>query len=247
MANNRIACAMYGQPRYLKDGYLCLSKSFSQYDFNVDFFCHSYQYNVNSSYDSSPWSDACKKNVLKDTYNEISNLYNPVKLQVENPYDGDVSEVQNSLIGSETFAYDKLLFGNIKNILSQFYSRSKLCQLIRDHISAYDFIVTCRYDFRQTLGKKILNEINLEKIYTNDSFGYLNDNLLIMNSENFTKITNVYENLPNIINNESLKQKSHEKNQRFIVNAEDLLCINILYYHEDFNVIYGTSEIPNFY
>ena len=247
MANKRIACALYGQPRYLKEGHSYLSKSFSQYDFEVDFFCHSYQYGVNSSYDSSPWSNPPTAGVVENTYDEISNLYNPVQLEIETPYDGDVGWVQNSLIGSETHIHDKSLFGNIKNILSQFYSRSKLCQLVSNHNSVYDFIVTCRYDFRQMLGSRILNQINPEKIYTNNGWGVINDNLLIMNTENFLKITNVYENLPNIINNESLKQKTHENGQQFVVNAEDLLCINTLYYHEDFNVIHGTQEIPNFH
>lgn len=240
----RIACALYGQPRFVDEGHRCIKNMLTLKNFKVDYYCHSYQ--GTKKYDSSPWSDGDKSKVLFNTKQHLIKLYNPIKIIVNSPYNKDDGWIQNSLIGKCTHelgivnGYNIYESDNIPNILSQLYSRAVLAKMIRESEIDYDFIVTTRYDFRVPFDTSFFNKIDNTKIYTNNGFGIINDNFLIMGKQNFIKITNIYGNLRNIINNENLKNQNENY---FSFLLENLFILNILYYHKNFKNLVRTNKI----
>lgn len=247
----RIACALYGQPRFVNEGHRCITKMLTLENFEVDYYCHSYQ--GSKKYDSSPWSDGDESKVLLNTKQHLNKLYNPIKIIVTSPYNKDDGWIQNSLIGKSTYNLDKQTdgevndFENIPNILSQIYSRAIVAKMIRESEIDYDFIVTTRYDFRVPFDTSFFNKIDNTKIYTNNGFGLINDNFLIMGKQNFVKVTNIYGNLKNIINNKKLKKiaEIYGINYEFVI--EDLIALNILYHNKTLDNLVRTSKIGDIF
>tara|TARA_A100001037_G_scaffold244817_1_gene225823 strand:+ start:19654 stop:20418 length:765 start_codon:yes stop_codon:yes gene_type:complete len=253
MSNKKkIACALYGQPRFLEQGHANLTKSVAECDFDIDFYCHSYEYGTDfEKYEHSPWRKGDGKNaeIVRDVHTKISKLYNPIKLEVDAPFDGDLDDVKYSIIGKTTKKFNKRIYYNIKNCMSQFYSRSRLCKIVEEQNLDYEFIITCRYDFRKRIDCDFLHQLDDSKIYTSScrpETSKINDNLLIMNAENFLKITNVYQNISDIMNNKLLRDKTLLNNVPFILSAEEILIINILYHYDDLGRLISTPKIPNY-
>ena len=242
----RIACALYGQPRFVNEGYSCIKKMLTLENFEVDYYCHSYQ--GLQEYDSSPWSDGNSSSVLLNTKQNLTKLYNPVEIKVNRPFDKDLTWIYDSLIGKQTRNYQKehneAVYNNISNIASQLYSRASVGKLVHESQIDYDFVVTTRYDFRVPFDTSFFDRVDNTKIYTNNSCGHINDNFLIMGQSDFLKIMNIYSHLPRIINNKKLavKLKSHDID--FIFNIENLISISILYHHGDFGKLVRTSLLP---
>lgn len=230
----KIAYCLYGQPRKLYEGYQNISTFTKKY--NVDFYYHTWYDESIEYYDASPWRNISQKElkVKKDTIKHINNLYKPVAYLYDKPISFDISK----------YNYEK----NFENILSQLYSRNKVRNLLKNSGINYDLVIMSRFDFLRNIGID-LNNIDINKTYVSNLHyprKILPDNFFVMNYENFIKMFDIYEKLSEIIDNDDVKIKMKEYDEKCILNLEEIILMKYIYeFNNVENVVY-TNLIPNF-
>ena len=71
-------------------------------------------------------------------------------------------------------------------------------------------------------------------------------NFYISNVDIFLNFFNIYDNIDVIKNNESMFNEMIFFKELFIINVEELITANYLYYYKNFDNIIKTNLIPNF-
>ncbi len=198
----KIALCLYGQPRNLYQGYENIKREIlDKYD--TDVFLHAWS--TDKNYITSQWRpiDTEPSNI-----NDIIKLYNPVKYIFNSPM---IFDCDTSLPGYQNTPHKS----NINNILSQFYSRKSVRDLLCLN-NKYDFVIMIRYDI---IIKKLPNlfEIDKNKLYfapDHPERPYVfNDNIIILSLNNFINLMNI---------------DIHDCNKNgVILNAEDILSYNL--------------------
>lgn len=248
----KIACALFGQPRHHYKGFKNISKSFNDSKWDVDFFCHSYQADKTEKfYKASPWRPkAGLSKVIENTKSELSKLYNPTEIQVDPTYVHSNNSIKDSLIYNTTKHYQKkpAIYDNMENTWSQIYSRSRVCRLVSESKNNYKLVVITRYDHRRQFTKILNKDLDFNYIYSAPRNSVENplisDHLLITGFENFVKIFDVYNNLENIKNNKKLYELAKELNIEFLFNVEQLILLNIVYHFGNLDILKYDKDIP---
>jgi hypothetical protein len=94
---------------------------------------------------------------------------------------------------------------NMKNIVSQFYSRNRVRDTLETYIKTtnkqYDFVISTRFDFVAPITLD-LHSLKPNILYTSNVNGtrqFIPDFFVISNVNDFLNFHNVYSNLPHII------------------------------------------------
>ncbi|NVM34351.1 MAG: hypothetical protein HWN81_02070 [Candidatus Lokiarchaeota archaeon] len=145
----KVALVFFGQPRFIHNPNPYESnKNFILDKYETDVYCHAWFSEKDSEYDFSCWSTLKECPVEKDSIEHIKKLYNPKKIQVDEPrkfeFSEDTFEILNEIsknIGkSHIFTKD-----TYSNVLSQSCSIERALRLIENK-EQYDFIILSRYD-----------------------------------------------------------------------------------------------------
>jgi len=267
----RVAYCLYGQPRELLNGYnniMSFLKKFKNID--VDFFYHTWYdddcVNKDMYYDIASWrikSRGRKVKMMKNVIFAINKLYNPVCYDYEKPKQFDIDSLKESACyknNTNSDNFSKQLVKNMNNLMSQLYSRNRARDIFYNYIQSnnllvgykdvviYDFVITSRFDFLRKI-EIDLNDIDPSKIYVSVKHlprKIFPDNFMIMNTQNYMNIFNLYNNLHNIINNKDIQNKLEKNGEMLIFTVESLILASFFYYFDDFNNVVYTQLIPNF-
>jgi hypothetical protein len=239
----RVACVLYGQPRDYIKGYNNTIEFYkNQENVIVDFFYHCWVLNPGTEYKTSPYREI-NKNTLSYAENieeSIKKLYNPIC------YEYEVQKTFNATKYENTIAYNNttgLAVGNISNTLSQMYSRNKARNLLDAHIkntnTYYDFVIMQRFD---TLSMPNLKLTKLDKSKTYVSNFHRPRNIIpdcnfIIPTNTFLQWFNIYEELTDILDNESLLKIIHSLGENIAINGEELIFAKYILHHKNLDNI----------
>jgi hypothetical protein len=250
----KIAYCLYGQPRNYSEGFKNIKKFVGNYD--VDFYYHTWTLsNENETYHTSEYRNVNVEYLKydKDIINKINLLYKPKAFLHEESRFFNVEKSDfflNSIAYLNTSEHNKKGF-RISNTLSRYYSQQQVRNLLYETIEkekiSYDFVITSRFDFLNKININ-LDNIDNQKIYVSNILipRYIfADAILILNVETFLKLFNLYDNLPNLINNEEVNSLVKSYNETLIIVNESLLFSNYLYHYKNItNVEY--INLPDF-
>jgi hypothetical protein len=256
----RVALCLFGQPRRFKEGYDVFMKWLKaphHSNIDVDVFFHSWFMKPvpgeKISYTTSQYRTLGEEDTLiqEGTIDQLKQLYNPVAYAEDKPIEFDENIYVHSLLYKRT---NELGHENANNTLSQQYSRQKVRDLVMNHSKGhgikYDFIIGSRFDFINPITVNI-NELNPTKVHLTDCRfprKHLPDPLIICNQRVFMKLFNVYNNLRNIINNNTLaKHFVKTCKELYIFHPEEILHMNYIYYFHDNSAFEYHTGIPNFH
>jgi hypothetical protein len=246
----KIAICLYGQPRNYIVGYNNIKKIF--FGYNIEFFFHCWTINNLETYDVAPWRNINKENLIVNDQEKINsdliNLYKPVKYMFEksiNKFDENI--YLNTIAYENSNSNNK---SNINNVLSQIYSRNRVCDIFNNYVTnnnlTYDFVVICRFDINNCF-KLNFYGLNKDNVYVSNIHSprkIIDDNFIISPQLIFVKWFKIFDNLKNILSNYELKNKIELVGEKLIINAEELVLANYLFYFDLKNIIY-LSNIPN--
>ena len=247
----KIAICLFGQPRDYVIGHKNIKDLIEhQEQYDCDIFFHCWNIENHTVYTSAEWREIPKKSLLiedMDVVNQqLLELYKPVKYKFENSIDKFNENIYNDTIAYKNITNDKIL-QNINNILSQMYSRNEVRKLFEQHISEtnieYDYVIMTRFDVMKKINLK-LELLEGNKVYI-DNMHYprkiITDTFIICPQHIFILWFNLFDNLKNILNNEEINKKMKQNNEKLIVNAEELIMANFIYYF-DINLV---NYLPN--
>jgi hypothetical protein len=247
----KIAICLFGQPRDYVIGHKNIKDLIeNQQQYDCDVFFHCWNIENHSVYKSAEWREIPKKSLLiedMDVVNQqLLDLYKPVKYKFENSIDKFNENIYNDTIAYNNITNDKIL-QNINNILSQMYSRNEVRKLFEQHVSEknieYDYVIITRFDVMKKINLK-LELLEGNKVYI-DNMHYprkiITDTFIICPQHIFILWFNLFDNLKNILNNEEINKKMKQNNEKLIVNAEELIMANFIYYF-DINLV---NYLPN--
>jgi FkbM family methyltransferase len=247
----KIAICLFGQPRDYVIGHKNIKDLIeNQEQYDCDIFFHCWNIENHSVYKSAEWREIPKKSLIiedMDVVNQqLLELYKPVKYKFENSIDKFNENIYNDTIAYKNITNDKIL-QNINNILSQMYSRNEVRKLFEQHISEtnieYDYVIMTRFDVMKKINLK-LELLEGNKVYI-DNMHYprkiITDTFIICPQHIFIRWFNLFDNLKNILNNEEINKKMKQNNEKLIVNAEELIMANFIYYF-DINLV---NYLPN--
>jgi len=222
----------------------------------VDFFYHAW-YKPSSTnepeyYVAAPWRNIPKEHlrIEHDIIEKLNELYCPKMHCYDEPMTFDCEQY------IDTIAYrnaPEKIKQNRNNVLSQFYSRNCVRNLLETYMKAtnikYDFVVSSRFDFLNPISID-LHALEMNKLYTSAISRprkYIPDMFNICSVEDYLHFENTYSTLDNIVNNADIEQKIKENGEQLIFNVEQLLFANYLYWFRTTDRVHYSSSIPNFY
>lgn len=250
----KIAYCLYGQPRNFLEGFKNIIKFVENYD--VDFYYHTWTLSSeNETYSHSEYRNLSMEELKydKDIISKLNSLYNPKAFLYE---ESKVFNIENDNNFINSIAYLNTPDFNKTNLrlsstLSNFYSKQQVRNLLYDTLQKeqinYDFVITSRFDFLNKINVNLDNIAN-DKIYVSNIHRpryIFSDAILILGAENYLKLFHLYENLPNLINNEELNNLIQSYGENIIIVAESLLFANYLYNFKNLNKI-EYINLPNF-
>lgn len=245
-----IAICLYGQPRYYKLGYKNINKLIMKnpnHSFETFFHCWCANDII---FDKSPWRAINKKELYIEDETKVKsdllNLYKPKAYKFEEPikkFDLEKLNIKELLAYKTT--KDRLR-NNIHNTLSQMYSRNTVRNILNNYIEnnekKYDMVLMIRFDYKKEIC------INFDKI--NKEYTYvagetypkylIPDNIILSPLNVFLKWFNLYENL-NIMDNIEICNKFKKIKENYILNMEEIILANYLYYFDLNKVIYDIN------
>lgn len=252
----RVAYCLYGQPRRLYEGHKYIMEFVrSNPDYIFDFYYHTWYVKPENGevYQASQWRNlsADELKIDENIIDKINILYNPVAYCFDKPIQFHID--QSSLIYKNTPPHFKR---NINNTYSQMYSRQRVRDIfektILENNIEYDYVVTSRFDFLNTITIK-LNTIVKNYVYAWNLKGTeyefhkrIGDNFFITDPPIFLKLSNIYSNLPNLINNTKINQLMNIYGEAHVINPEELITSNYLYYFNNLDNTIKTDKIPGF-
>lgn len=239
----RVACVLYGQPRDYIKGYNNIMEFYkNQENVIFDFFYHCWTLNPGEEYKVSPWREI-NKNTLYYAENieeSIKNLYNPICYEYEVQKTFDATKYKNTIAYNNTTG---LALDNISNTLSQMYSRNKARNLLDAHIKhtniCYDFVIMPRFDM-PTMPNLKLTELDKSKTYISDIHRPRNitpDFVFITPTKTFLEWFNIYEELIDILDNESLLKIVNSLGEKIYINPEELILAKYILHNKNINNI----------
>jgi hypothetical protein len=257
----KVAFCLYGQPRMLEEGYKYIQE-FINLNKNVefDFFYHTWYIEPSDNtpvyYDGAPWRNTPSNELIikKNIINRINELYKPKAGYYESPRYFDNSIVSPSLIYEKTInTCSEKVINNISNTLSCIYTCQKVRDILFDWIKKnnikYDFVISSRFDFLNNVNIN-LHTLDSSKLYTSSMHTprdiIAGANFYILNVDIFLNFFNMYDNIDMLKNNESMFNEMIFFKEVLIINVEQLITANYLYYYKNFENIIKTNLIPNF-
>ena len=164
----RVAYCLYGQPRDYRTGFKYVKEFLERNSYvTFDFYFHAWKIPQNELYETSPWIHY-SVDVLKQDENIETNLlklYNPVDHVFEDKKVFDMEPFKNTLAFQNMITIS--VKQNIHNVISQMYSRMKVCNLFKQSNIKYDYVITSRFDYCHPISID-LNKINLNKTYVSN-------------------------------------------------------------------------------
>jgi hypothetical protein len=252
----RIAYCLYGQPRRIEEGFAIVQK-FQQDnpDVQIDFFYHTWfiPNTSNRLYEASPWRPLGRDDLLirPDAIEKLNSMYMPKAYQVDEPiqFDKTITQLYDSILYKHT---PTSYITNLNNVLSQIYSMQQVRKVLQNYSketgTTYQYVILSRFDFLKEIKIRI-NSLRNDILYvsnTTEKHKCLGA-FYLSNYDIFLNVANVFDNLPNIVNNTELMQlikglHIFECN----LNAENIITTNYLFYYRNHRNIEFTHLIPNF-
>jgi hypothetical protein len=252
-----IALCLYGQPRRYLDGYKSLITDWLQKFENISFdvFFHTWIDEHNTYYDASNWRNINSNDLLidKDIIKKLVDLYKPKEYCFDNP----INFNQDSYKNNTPYDLSDTNYKNtISNTISQLYSRQRVRDIFLNYVSNeninYDFVIGCRFDFLNQINLNLF-EIDNSLIYSSSIITGILQNFFISvsNTENYLKITNIFNNLLKMVNNEELINLMTANGAIPIMGPEQLETMNLIFELKyDMNLFWKlsirTPELPHF-
>lgn len=195
----RIAICLSGQPRNFRLGYDHFNKSLEKY--HPDYFLHHWFDPKDSGGYFNIYSNGVENSIAsfieKDTDKKMVEIFNPVKYIFEPQIDFGTREFKNKKTKSPSWT-----------VLSNWYSRKKSIELLKNSGQEYDFVIWSRSDFA------ILNSFDpFEEIENCDDYSvayvdgnewnntHINTALLISSQENMFYFSNLYDEYEKYLDN----------------------------------------------
>jgi hypothetical protein len=257
----KVAFCLYGQPRMLEEGYKYIQAFMNNNkDIEFDFFYHTWYIEPTDGktiyYDGAPWRNTPSNELIikKNVINRINELYKPKAGYYENPRYFDNSIVSPSLIYEKTInTCSEKVINNISNTLSCIYTCQKVRDILFDSIKKnnikYDFVISSRFDFLNNVNINLYT-LDSSKLYTSSMHSprdiIAGANFYISNVDIFLNFFNMYNNIDVLKNNESMFNEMIFFKEVLIINVEQLITANYLYYYKNFDNIIKTNLISNF-
>ena len=241
----RIACVLYGQPRDYIKGYNNIMEFYkNQENVIIDFFYHCWLLNPGEEYKASPWREINKNTLCyaENIEESIKQLYNPICYEYELQKIFDATKYKNTIAYNNT-ARSQVHTDNISNTLSNIYSKSKARNLLDVHIKktniCYDFVIMTRFDM-QTMPNLKLTELDKSKTYVADIHrpkSIISDALIITPTRTFLEWFNIYEQLTDILDNESLLKIIRSLGETIYINSEELIFAKYILHNKNIDNI----------
>ena len=251
----KIAYCLYGQPRNLENGHKIISTFVANHD--VDFYYHTWTLDENNFYSYSYSYRELNLEELRGDSNiisKINKLYNPKAYisELSRVFEYENNEkFKNSLLFKNTNEFNKDN-NKISNVFSNYYSKQQVRNLLKETLENekidYDFVILSRFDMLKEINID-LSSLNTKKVYVSNLHNpryIFSDAILIMNIENYLEILNVYDNLENLLNNNTVNELVNSYNEKLVFVPESLLFGNYLYYFKNLKKI-EYIDLPNFY
>jgi hypothetical protein len=242
----RVACVLFGQPRYYETGYNNIRHFFQNQNSNVqvDFFYHCWTLNDNDTYSAAKWNyiDPSCLQYENNIPNHLLELYNPIRYEYENQSNMifDESMYKNTLVYNQT---DEFLKENINNILFQTYSRNKARNILDNYIketnTIYDFVIMTRFDIGN-LPIFDLNILDCSNTYIPNNHyprKIIPDVFFIIPVNVFLAWFTIYDSLSDLLNNENIITKVSDFGEKLVINSEQLIFGKYLSLFENLNNI----------
>lgn len=208
----KLALCMYGQTRDFLTGYSNLMKCLKCLNMEneqIDVFFHTWKLEEGTEFEHASWPTRTMRLNLKNIYTQqkdieerILDLYKNVKAYCfESVKYFDTHDIQNTRFYRNSQVEIK---ENAKNILSQFYSRSKVFDLIENFVLTnnvhYDAIISSRFDAWDY--SELVNEpYQYGKCFVTFESRepmFIGDNFLVLPQDIYFKIfKNIYKKLNN--------------------------------------------------
>jgi len=238
MGKRKIAICFYGQPRLVERGYEKFKTFIDRYEgsYDFDFYVHTWWdlCLVGKKFSISPWRKVPEEELIirEDSISKIEKFYSPKRLAFHPPQ--TFEDVIESM--KETRIYQnsgEITRNNLKNFLSNLFSKSSVCDLIpKENLEDYDIFISSRFD----ISKEISLELeNLEKgkiysNYTNDcSRFYLVDEFIVFTDpELFVNYSKTFKNINSISSNDQVFERAKSLGVGFNLNLEELITLNLL-------------------
>jgi hypothetical protein len=252
----RIAVCLYGQPRKYKEGHRSLMKFLAQFGENphhpkmsifffqrsvpnitYDFFFHCWTTEPENPYPCSDYRPILESELICDDHyiqHKLVELYRPVE-HIFEPQKTEFEEYYvDSIVYSRT-SQKKLR--NIKNTMSQLYSKNQVknlfCQHIGGNTGKYQAVIATRFD-NCKIGESTVKSRDIFPLYANRLCISTNElprkimpeYFAIMSVPVFIHWFNAYDNLPNLLNNEMLIRKMYELTEYLDINQEEIMLAN---------------------
>jgi hypothetical protein len=249
----RVAYCLYGQPRRLYEGHKYIMDFVrSNPDYIFDFYYHTWYVKPENGevYEAAQWRNlsADELKIEDNIIDKINILYNPLAHCFDKPMQFDIDT--SSLIYTNSSVELKK---NSNNAYSQMYSRQRVRDIfektILENNIEYEYVVTSRFDFLNTITIQLcdLEKNHLYGWHQNHSGRYhVGDNFFITDPAIFLKLSNIYSNLPNLINNTDLDEIMKKNGEKHMINAEELITTNYLYYFNTIENVIRSDKIPYF-
>jgi hypothetical protein len=225
----------------------------------VDFFYHCWTIEKDSKYEYAvAWSKATEDELsFKDNIeNTLEELYKPISKE----YEMQISNFDTNLC-IESLAYENMfqnkiphVFDKIRNLngtLSQMYSRNKVSNLLKTHMektgATYDFVLMTRFDLTFSPDMD-LNVLDSSKMYVSGVHvprKIILDKFIIGPATVIITISNLYEELADIVNNEELFEAVTSFGETLQLNLEDLIIAKYILHYKNFDNVRYMSEITN--
>ena len=240
-----VAFCFYGQPRSLRKGYTAINKYIMDAcsNYNVHVYVHTWwdKSLVGQHYSTSPWRHIPPDETLitEDVIQTIINLYNPIQIEYESPKDfkDEIEEIKELDIFKNSPESPESIKNNIRNTLSNLYSKYKTSLLLKNSNIDYDCIISLRFDYTLPISVDLSNLIS-NKVYNCGPL-YLSDHFIVFtNNELFIQYSSTFCNIKQINDSSRCKDVASNRCIEFKCNVEELITVN-------YGVYYSTDEISS--
>ena len=211
-------------------------------DYNVHVYVHTWwdKSLVGQHYSTSPWRHIPPDETLitEDVIQTIINLYNPIQIEYESPKDfkDEIEEIKELDIFKNS---PESIKNNIRNTLSNLYSKYKTSLLLKNSNIDYDCIISLRFDILLPISVDLSNLVSnkVYLAYTNSNRVYVSDQFIMFtNNELFIQYSSTFCNIKQINDSLRCKDVASKCCIEFKCNTEELLTIN-------YGIYYITDEI----
>lgn len=237
----KIAVCVYGQPRSYKIGFNHMRALVNRHKtYSFEFFLHAWVSKDAMSHSPFRKFDESQMSTpdVDAIQNELVQMYGPLKYKFEQPLPRDiVCSYTNTKIYDDS---SKVFQNNAYNVISQFQSRNRVRNMLRDHVNItneeYDTVLMIRYD---NVFHDNINFFNIDKTKVNIGLHkgrhLFMDNQILCPQDVFFKLFDFNDNFPKIANNTQLKDQIIKYRETYCFNAENILVLMYLLHYNSFD------------